>query len=583
MSDQNQRGEELFETLSKNKKQRRKKLIRNVVIAIITLAVILVVAVILLRRNVEARFAAGEAEVQAYTVKTGTIHTVVSGSGILSEEDLEQLTVPEGVEINEVVVDAGDAVSQGDLLATVDMATVMTTLSSLQEQLDDLDDDIDDARGEEASSSVTAGITGRVKRIFAEPGMDVSACMAENGALAVLSLDGYMAVDLQTDLLSKGDTVTVLREDGKELEGSVSAAAGGSATVLVTDNGPRFDEEVTVLASDGTEAGSGKLYIHNPLAVTGYAGTIKTVSAKENAKVNAWARLFTLKDTSFSANYDTLLRERAELEEDLLALLTIYRDGALLAPMDGRISSVEFESEEETAAAASASTASAYSAYAAYGYGTTATTTTASAAATEVDGTAVLTLYPDIAMSITISIDETDILALKEGQKADIEVSSVSEELFSGEVTEISKVADTSTGVTMYSAEITLDKAEGMLPGMTASVDIKIEGVENALIIPIDALHQTSAISYVYTTYDEKTQQYGGMVEVTTGMQNDNEVEILSGLQAGDVIYYTEAPENIFAAFAAMGGMGGGMPGGMGGMGGRPGNMGGGQMPDRGR
>jgi HlyD family secretion protein len=198
-------------------------------------------------------------------------------------------------------------------------------------------------------------------------------------------------------------------------------------------------------------------------------------------------------------------------------------------------------------------------------YGTAAATAPTTTAAAEVDGTAVLTLYPDISMSITISIDETDILALKEGQKAQVEVASVGDTLFDGEVTGISKVADTSTGVTMYSAEITLPKAEGMLPGMTASVDVQIKGVENALIIPVDALHQTSAISYVYTTYDPKLQQYGGMVEVTTGMQNEKEVEILSGLKAGDVIYYTEAPQNIFAAFAAMGGMGG--------MGGRPGQM----------
>lgn len=578
MSEQKQRGEELFEALSKNKKQRRRKLVRNVVILIAVIALVLVTAVILLRRNVERRFAAAEAEVLAHTVMPGTINTTVTGSGILAEVDVEQIAVPTGVEINEVMVDAGDTVKRGDLLATVDMATVMTTLSDLQDQLDDLDDDINDAKGETVSGTITAGLTGRVKRIFAEKDMDVSACMAEHGALAVLSLDGYMAVDLETDGLSKGDTVTVLRADGeKELEGEVETAAGGTATILVTDNGPQYDEEVTVFTQDGTRIGKGRLYIHNPLAVTGYAGTIKSVTAKENAKVSAWSGLFSLKDTSFSANYDTLLRERAELEEDLLSLLTIYRDGALLAPMDGSISSIQFEEEESSdASAASASSSagmsSAYAAY--YGLGATAAASTMAEETEEVDGTAVLKLYPGLSMSVTISIDETDIMALQEEQEAGVTVSSVGEEAFPGTVTGISKVADTSSGVTMYSAEVTLDKAPGMLTGMTAEVDVKIEGVENALLIPVDALHQTSTISYVYTTYDPETQQYGGMVEVTTGMQSDTQVEILSGLKEGDVVYYTEAPQNIFAAFAAMGGMGG-MGNMGGGMGGRPGNMGG--------
>lgn len=547
MSEQNQRADALFDKLNKDKKRRKQKIIRTVVILIAVIAAILVTAVILLRKNVEQRFASAAAEVQEYAVATGTIHTLVNGSGILTQEDVETIEVSPGVEINEVIVEAGDTVAKGDLLATVDMATVMTALSDLQDAMDDLDDAIADAKGDTVSSYITAGVSGRIKQIFAEKNDDVSLCMAENGALAIVSLDGYMALDLETDKLAKGDTVTVIRADGSGIEGKVDSAAGGTATVLVTDNGPKFDEEVTVFLA-GEEIGSGKLYIHNPLAVTGYAGTISHVSVQENARVERSSTVFQLKNTSFSANYDTLLRSRSDLEEDLMELLTIYRDGALLAPMDGTISTVLYD--EDGSAAASTATASAYAAY-----GAAATTTTASSTN---GATQVLELYPDLAMSITISIDETDILSLKEGQEAQITVSSVSEdEIFPGTVTDISKVADTSTGVTQYSAEVTLDKAAGMLPGMTAEVDIKIQGVENALIIPIDALHQTREGYYVYTEYDPDLKQYGGMKDVTIGMQNDTQVEILSGLTEGEHIFYTEAPQNIFAAFAAMSGMGG--------------------------
>lgn len=557
MSEQNQRAEALFETLSKNKKLRRRKVLRTVLITIAVIAAILITTVIVLTRKVEKRFAAAAAEVQSYQVTTGTIHTIVSGTGVLTEEDLEEITVPSGVEITEVVVDAGDTVRKGDLLATVDLATVMTSLTSLQDQMNDLDKDINAAKGDKASTQISAGVSGRVKIIHAEAGDDVSLCMAEHGALAVLSLDGFMAADLETDKLSKGDLVSVTRDNGTVLEGKVSSAAGGKATVLVTDNGPMYDEEISVSTADGTVIGTAKLYIHNPLGVTGYAGTVSTVTAKENAAVSNGSGLFTLKNTSFSANYDTLLRNRADLEEILLELLTLYRDGALLAPMDGVISTVEFDdSADATYTAASGETN-------------------------------VLTLYPDLAMTITIGVDETDILALKEDQDAEITVSSVGEEIYPGTVSDISKVADTSTGVTQYSAEIFLDKASGMLPGMTAEVDVKIQGTENALIIPVEALHQTSTGSFVYTSYDEETQRYGGRVDVVPGMQNDNYAEILSGLQEGDTIYYTKQ-ENIFTYFSNMmgggmgSGMGGGMPSGgmpMGGSGSRgPSGMGGG-MP----
>ena len=552
MSEQNQRAEDLFETLSKNKKLRRRRIIRTVLITIAVIVAILVAVVIALTKNVEKKFAAAVAEVQNYQVTTGTIHTIVSGSGVLTEEDLEEIDVPSGVEVNEVMVDAGDAVQKGDLLATVDMATVMTSLSSLQDQMNDLDKAINDAKGEEAGSQITAGVSGRVKIIYAEPEMDVSLCMAEHGALAVLSLDGYMAADLKTDKLSKDTLVTVTREDGKMLEGRVSAVAGDTATILVSDNGPRYGEEVTISTKDGAELGKATLYINNPLGVTGIAGTVRSVVTQENIAVVSTSPLFNLKDTRFSANYDTLLRNRSDLEEILMELLTIYRDGALLATMDGVVSSVLFDEDASAAAPAAAPSSSSASALAAmYGYGTTATATAAPVS----EGT-ILTLYPDLQMTITIGIDETDILALEEGQEAEITVESIGTDVYPGSVIEINKVADTSTGVTQYSAEVLLDKAPGMLPGMTADVDIKIEGNENALIIPVDALHQTSTGSYVYTTFDEETQQYGGKVDVVAGMQNDNYAEILSGLQEGDTVYYTEQ-ENIFAYFANMMGMGG--------------------------
>ena len=127
---------------------------------------------------------------------------------------------------------------------------------------------------------------------------------------------------------------------------------------------------------------------------------------------------------------------------------------------------------------------------------------------------------------------------------------------------------------------------------LSASVYVTIQGKENALIIPVDALHQTSSTSYVYTSYDYENHEYGGRKEVTTGLSNSSYVEISSGLSEGDTVYYVEKEDNAFPDF---GGMGGGMPGGdMGGFGGGPGgsmggfgggmpggNMGGG-MPGRG-
>ncbi len=538
MEEQQKTGEALFDKLSQEKKQRRRKRLRRVIIIVAVIFAALVMVVSHLRKNVDARFAATQKDVQSYTVAPGTIHTLVSGSGVLEQVDEEDVTVPAGVEVDEVIAEAGDAVAKGDLLAKVDMASVVDTLSSTQDQIKTLDKKINSAKSDTASTSVTTSVGGRVKKIYAQVGDNVVSSVTENGALALLSVDGYMAVDFESDSCARGDTVTVTLSDGTAVEGTVESATLGTVTVLVTDNGPALDEQVTVADAAGKTLGTGKLYIHSPVAVTGYVGTVKSISCKENANVTAGSTLMTLRDTKTSANFDALLRQRQDLEDTLTGLLTIYRDGAVLASQDGLITSVEYDEDTATSA-------------------------------TE---TQILTLYPQKQMTVTISIDETDILSLKEGQEAQVTVSSVSDDAFTGSVTSISKVADTSTGVTRYSAEVTLDREEGMLVGMTADVDVRIEGTENALIIPVDALHQNSASYYVYTGYDEAQKRYTGRTEVTIGMQNDDDVEITSGLKEGDTVYYTEADSGSFGDFMVMpGGMSGGMSGGM-----PSGNMGGG-------
>lgn len=548
MENEKRPGEELFDVLNRQKQRKKRKLLRTVLTVVAVVAVVLVIAVAMLQREVENRFSDNVAEVLTYEVKTGTIHTLVSGSGTLMEEDVESISVPEGVDVTEILVEAGDQVRQGEVLATVDLSSVMGAMAEIQTRLEDLDDQISEARDDEVDDEIPAGVRGRVKIIYAEEGMDVTACMTEHGALAILSLDGYMATEIPIGDLRMDSVIRAYRADGTELEAVVGGISGETVTVLVPDNGPEFGELITVCAEDGTELGSGELYVHMPLAITGYAGTIRSVKISENEKVYSDTTAFRLKNTSFSANYDVLLRQRQDLEQTLVELLTIYRDGALLSPMDATVSSV---ADGQTEAASSSSDMSGLAAM----YG---------AAAPQMPQTSddgeLITLYPGQRMTVSIGIGETDILALQPGQEAEISVSAVGTDVLTGTVTAVNREASTTMGVTQYSAEVTVDTVRGMLPGMTAQVDIRIEGNENALIIPVDALHQTSAMSYVYTTYDEETMQYGGMVEVTTGMRNDDFVEITSGLAEGDIIRYTEAQFDFFAfisQFSQMGGQGG--------------------------
>ena len=554
----------LFEALNKAKRRKRRRRWITVLVILAIVASGILYAVNVLRKRVEASMATEGDEVLTYDASIGSISTRVSGSGTIEDVDTEKVTVPEGVEIDEVVVKSNDKLRKGDLIATLDLTSVLSTMASVQEELDELDKELASSSGDRVNTNVTAGVSGRVKKIYAKAKTDVAACMVENGALALISLDGKMAAEFENDSLSAGDKVRVERANGSVIEGSVEKRVGDLVTVLVTDNGPEVDEEVRILNGNGVELGSGTLTIHSVFRVTGFTGTISQVTFGENMLVNAASILFNLTDTGYSAHYNSVLRERKEKEKTLLELLGLYQGGALRAPFDGSILRIDYDENDKTASATNASAVSAgqtgmtsYGMYSAMGSTATAAAGTGTATATaqeDEDGIVIVTMAPDISMLVNIDVDEADILSLEIGQPAEVTIESVGENHFDGIVTDVDRTANSSGGVTTYSAEVTFAKEKGMLSGMSADVIVNIQGSENVLIVPADAIHRTSAGAFVYTSYDEETKTFGGNMPVEVGISNDDFAEIRSGIEEGTTVFYTEKEEDNF--YMMMGGPG---------------------------
>jgi multidrug efflux pump subunit AcrA (membrane-fusion protein) len=463
--------------------------------------------------------------------------------------DAKAVPIPAGVEIDEILVDPNTRVKQGDVLATVDMATVMTALADVQGQIEKKDQELSDASAKAATTSVKAGVSGRVKVIYAQPGDDIASCMVEHGALALISQDKYMSFSIDCGSLKAGDTVTVVREDGSTLSGKVDSVSRGKAVILVTDKGTLPDEPVSVRDGDGQLLGSGELAIHNPIKVVGYTGTISSVLVREDQQVYAESSLFRIKDASSAAGVSSILKERQTLEDTLLSLLTIYQDGAVRAPFDGTVLSLDDGNGSQTAPSQSMTVDFPSSFYsfpfasqmAGMSPSSAGDAASASAPAGDTGETTVVTLSRDEEMSVTISVDETDILALDVGQPAELTIESIGKDTYSGTITGIDRTASTGSGVTSYSATSTFSKGEFMLGGMTADVVITISGTENVLMVPTDAVNRTSASAYVYTAYDEKTGQFFQPVTVSLGVSNKEYTEIRSGLQEGDTVCYTKA------------------------------------------
>lgn len=307
-------------------------------------ALVLLLAVLPLLAAPESRADGPQASILSTQVCRTDITQTLIGGGTLASEGSEALTVPSAVKLKEYLVGNGDVVAKGDPIAVVDRVSVMSAITGIQETLDHLDGKIEAASGETLSGSITAQVNGTVKTLYAAEGDDVQEVMLEHGALAVISLDGKMAVKLEQETqLAAGDAVCIFLADGHEAEGTVASNREGSLVITLEDQGYTVGEPVTVATQEGDQLGSGALYVHSPWNVYGYSGTVFSVSVAEGQSVYAGQMLLRLTDTGIASEYQTLLSQRREYEELMQELFVMYDTQLLTAPCDGIVSGVDTE------------------------------------------------------------------------------------------------------------------------------------------------------------------------------------------------------------------------------------------------
>ena len=191
------------------------KKLRKIILWTLLIALVAALAIlpVLARRRAEEQ---SGAVLRSAVAERGEITRTLAGGGILEAEDPLEISVPSGVEITGYLVANGEHVTEGTPVATVDTVTVMAAALEAQEALDTLAGQIKDAANDRAAVTLTAASDGRVKAVFVKSGDDVRTAMLSYGCLAVISLDGLMAVEFDTAApLRVGERVRVAVDGGK--------------------------------------------------------------------------------------------------------------------------------------------------------------------------------------------------------------------------------------------------------------------------------------------------------------------------------------------------------------------------------
>ena len=171
-------------------------------------------------------------------------------------------------------------------------------------------------------------------------------------------------------------------------------------------------------------------------------------------------------------------------------------------------------------------------------------------------------------MEVEVDVNETDIVKVNVGDSTIVEVDAYLKREFKGVVTEIANTAENTLSVDQVTnfkvkvrilpesyKDLSADKPENsspFRPGMTATVDIITNKKENIIGVPISAIviktDTSSAKSKknIKETISSKTEKFecvfvkiGDIAKlrvITTGIQDDSNIEITSGLNEGDEV-----------------------------------------------
>jgi multidrug efflux pump subunit AcrA (membrane-fusion protein) len=157
------------------------------------------------------------------------------------------------------------------------------------------------------------------------------------------------------------------------------------------------------------------------------------------------------------------------------------------------------------------------------------------------------------------TVDEIDIMKINTGQKATVSVDAMPNKTFTGKVSFISPFGATDTSnVVKFNVTIMLDPSDiDLKGGLTATADVGISTVANALIVPLSAVTTTGTSSTVTVATGDKGQTEKR--EVTLGIQNQQYVQILKGLNEGDTVIIIDKASGAPVS-TTMGPPGGGPP-----------------------
>ncbi len=512
---------------------KKKKTKKRTIIIVAAVALLLVLILALKSCGSASKSASGTANTYtAAQVGKQDITVKLSGSGTLNPADSYDVTSLASGEILSADFKEGDIVKKGDVLYQIDTKDADTSIKSAELNLQRSQLSYNNILKTISNLSVKASAAGTVTEIDVKVGDTVQAGTkigtVRDSSSATLCVP-FNSTDVDSFYLGESASVT-LDSTFETLSGTITKISGTeqvltgnmlvkNVTIEVTNPGGITDSTSATATVDGVACNNSAnfAYKSSQTITAKTSGTVASIVADEGDHVDKNGVVVKLSSDDIDENVASAKLSLEDAQNSLDNKKEALEDYTIKSPIAGTIITKTYKAGDKLDSTSAK--------------------------------TSLCKIYDLSYLTMQLSVDELDISKVSVGQKVSITADAVAGKTFTGEVTKVNISGTTTNGVTAYPVTVKITDTDGLLPGMNVTAEIVVESVKNVLAVPVDAITRGNKILVCKDTSKLKTSDGSTLVtdksgipegfeyaEVKLGVNNDEYIEVTSGLSEGDTI-----------------------------------------------
>lgn len=466
-------------------------------------------------------------EIMTVQAVKGNVQSVISGKGTLKPMNQYEVRSLVKGEILKAPFKEGATVKKGELLYQISTNEISATMESAELGVEKAQKAYEDLLVQEKELSANLEQEGYIKKLYVKKGDMVQA--------GTVIADIYNSKQMYLEVLFPESKVSgswvgkkakvILDSSGEEITGVVKkidaleqVLDGGIVTkqVKIEINNPgglRAGDMAEAIINNIQSNNSSALQVKTESKITAKReGKIESLYIKEGQWVKKNSPLMKLSSKEMENQIDSAKTGIKEAENALNTQKEQLKSYFIKSPISGEVITKSKKKGDIIDPSSESSSG------------------------------AMAIIYDLSALNFQMDVDEMDIRNIKIGQKVTVTASALPDDSFSGTVVQVSMKGTTNNGITTYPVIIKIKKFGNLLPGMNVTGKIVIEEAMNVLTVPSSCL-QRGNILYVKSKDAKKKEESSEIpdgfkeVEVTTGINDGDNVEIKKGIKEGEEIY----------------------------------------------